>query len=132
MTFWRMHCPHTCAYTKMPEVFVYREQKAFPSLRNLTCPFAFLRLAISAVFSKADLQRCSRLPLSGRAAKGLPGTSLPVSKREVPEDTGGHGLNIRWGRRTERPCSSGRVNTEIRRPGSVPAFLLLSSFLNVG
>lgn len=63
----------------MSEVFAYREQKAFLSFRNLTCPFVFLRLTLSAAFSKADLQRCSRLPLASQAAKGLPGASLPVS-----------------------------------------------------
>lgn len=135
MIFWQMCCPHTCTHTqiKLPlsEVFAQREQKTFPLHRNLACPFAFLHLAISAAFSKADLQRCCHLPLTSQAAKGSPGASLSVSKWEVPGDAGEHGLNIRWGRRTGRPCFSGPVNTEIRHPGRVPGFVLLSSFLNV-
>lgn len=115
---------------EMSEVFARREQKAVPLHRNLACPFAFLCLAISAAFSKADLQRCCHLPAS-RAAKGSPGASLSVGRLEVPEDAGERGLNIRWGRRTRRPCFPGPVNTEIRHPGSVPGFVLLSSFLNV-
>lgn len=81
MIFWHMHCPRTHTYTQIKclKYLHIGSKRPFPRLEISRAPLFSCSLTLSAAFSKADLQRCSRLPLTSRAAKGLPGASLPVS-----------------------------------------------------
>ena len=114
MIFWRMCCHRTCTCTQIKHLkyLPIVSKRPFPRLEISPAP------SLSCILP--FLQRFLRVTCKDAAAY-----------QSVPGDAGGQGLNIRWGRRTKRPCSTGRGNTEIRHPGSVPGFVLLLSLLNV-
>lgn len=109
--FWHTGCPHTCTNTQI---------KCLKCLHTGSrSPFLFLKLPQAPLLSHILLYLQCFL---GLTSEMQPSQAARAAERR--------GLNVRWGWRTDCPCSWGQVNVQTRRPGSLPEIMLLSSFGN--